>query len=89
MEEIVCHRTNRIWGMILNLKLQDWNLAEQIPEYLERIRSWGYPRIRARQLSKNRQEICVAALSPPLPTGKSRRARVLSRWRSQNNDLLE
>lgn len=89
VEEIVCHRTNRIWGMILNLKLQDWNLAEQIPEYLERIRSWGYPRIRARQLSKNRQEICVAALRPPRRTGKSRRARVLSRWRSQNNDLLE
>ena len=46
VERIVCHRANRVWGLILTLKLNDWNLAEQIPSYLERVRSWGYSRVR-------------------------------------------
>jgi hypothetical protein len=33
-----------------------------LPEYIDRIRSWGYRDVRARQLQFNRQEICVAAL---------------------------
>jgi hypothetical protein len=36
-------------------------MAEQIPEYLFRIRTWGYKDLHARQLQHNRQEICVAA----------------------------
>ncbi len=64
VERIVCHRANRVWGLILTLKLNDWNLAEQIPSYLERVRSWGYSRVRVRQLSHNRQEICLAGLRP-------------------------
>jgi 23S rRNA (cytidine2498-2'-O)-methyltransferase len=51
-----------IRGLLLTLKLLEWELAEQIPDYLERIRSWGYPQVRARQLAHNRQEICVLAL---------------------------
>ena len=64
VERIVCHRANRIWGLILTLKLNDWNLAAQIPSYLERVRSWGYSRVRVRQLSQNRQEVCLAGLRP-------------------------
>jgi hypothetical protein len=47
---------------LLTLKLLEWELAESIPEYLFRIRSWGYQHVHARQLQHNRQEICVAAL---------------------------
>ena len=36
-------------------------LADEIPEYLERIESWGYAHVRARQLAHNRQEMCVTA----------------------------
>ena len=68
VERIVGHRGNRIRGLILTLKLNDWNLAEQVPAYLERIRGWGYPRVRARQLSYNRQEICLAGLRPQQKT---------------------
>ena len=70
VERIVSHRGNRIRGLILTLKLNDWNLAEQVPAYLERIRGWGYPRVRARQLSHNRQEICLAGLRPQQKTGR-------------------
>ena len=36
-----------------------------VPQSLERIRSWGFNVIKARQLQHNRQEICVAALQTP------------------------
>jgi len=61
VEHIVTNRQVHVRGMLLTLKLLEWQLAEQIPEYLARIRSWGYAYVRARQLAFNRQEICVAA----------------------------
>ncbi|MBC8870605.1 MAG: SAM-dependent methyltransferase [Planctomycetes bacterium] len=62
VEHIVTNRQVNVRGMLLTLKLPDWKLAEAIPEYLDRVRSWGYGYVRARQLAYNRQEICVAAL---------------------------
>ena len=62
VEAIVTHPTINIRGMLLTLKLTDWKLAEQIPDYLQRVRSWGYTVVRARQLLHNRREICVAAM---------------------------
>jgi 23S rRNA (cytidine2498-2'-O)-methyltransferase len=62
VEAIVTHRATHFRGLILTLKLIEWEMAGQIPEYLERVRSWGFEHVRARQLSYNRQEICVAAL---------------------------
>ncbi len=80
LEAIVTHPTVNIRGLIMTLKLPDWNLAEQIPAYLERIRSWGYPDVRAKQLAHNRQEICVTALrgdakkKPPTSSPRAQRA---------------
>ncbi len=62
VEAIVTHPEVHVHGMILTLKLLDWSLAAEIPAYLERVRSWGFGRVAARQLHHNRQEICVAAL---------------------------
>ena len=53
--------SSHIRGLLLTLKLIEWDLAAEIPAYLNRIRSWGYPKVAARQLQHNRQEICVAA----------------------------
>jgi 23S rRNA (cytidine2498-2'-O)-methyltransferase len=61
VEAIVTHEEVDVRGMLLTLKLLEWSLAEEIPNYLDRIRSWGYADVRAKQLSNNRQEICVAA----------------------------
>jgi 23S rRNA (cytidine2498-2'-O)-methyltransferase len=61
VESLVTHPTVHVRGLLLTLKLLDWKLAEQIPEYLQRIRSWGYAHVRAKQLAHNRQEICVTA----------------------------
>ncbi len=65
VEEIVRHPTVNIRGMLLTLKLSDWALAQQLPEWILRIRGWGYNVVRARQLVHNRQEICLAALMKP------------------------
>ncbi|HZZ28706.1 MAG TPA: SAM-dependent methyltransferase [Pirellulales bacterium] len=61
VEAIVTHAEVKIQGLLLTLKLSDWKLAEQLPEFLDRIRHWGYGQVRARQLHHNRQEVCVGA----------------------------
>lgn len=65
VESLVTHPEIHVRGMLLTLKLGTWKLADQIPDYLQRIREWGYNVVRARQLLYNRQEICVAALQKP------------------------
>lgn len=65
VEDIVMNKQVSIRGLILTLKLVEWDLAWNIPDYLDRIRSWGFNVIKARQLQHNRQEICVAALQTP------------------------
>jgi len=65
VEPIVMHREVNIRGMLLTLKLFDWQLAEELPEHIERVRRWGYNLIRVRQLQHNRQEVCLAALQKP------------------------
>lgn len=62
IEPIVTSDETHIRGLVLTLKLADWELAQQIPAYLDRVRSWGYKYVRARQLAFNRQEICVCAI---------------------------
>ncbi len=64
VEAIVAHDEVHIQGLLLTLKLVEWSLANELPSYLERIRSWGFPQVTARQLQHGRQEVCVAAVAP-------------------------
>lgn len=70
--DIVTHAEVNVRGMLLTLKLFEWKLADDLPEYLDRIRRWGFNWVEARQLQHNRQEVTVAALKKSLP-GKSPR----------------
>jgi len=65
VEAIVAHPEVHVRGLLLTLKLPQWKLAERVPEYLDRVRSWGYNVVRARQLVHDRREICLAALQKP------------------------
>jgi 23S rRNA (cytidine2498-2'-O)-methyltransferase len=65
VESIVTHPEVNVRGMILTLKLIEWELAGELPKCLGRIRSWGFNLVRARQLVHNRQEVCVVALQKP------------------------
>ncbi|RIK79186.1 MAG: SAM-dependent methyltransferase [Planctomycetota bacterium] len=62
VEAVVTHPGVSIRGMILTLKLPDWQLAAQLPQFADRVRQWGYRDVRLRQLAFNRQEVCLAAL---------------------------
>ena len=62
VEDIVVNKAPQIRGMVLTLKLADWKLAEKLPEFVARVRSWGYRDIRTRQLAFNRREVCLVAL---------------------------
>ena len=65
LEELVGREDVAARGLLFTLKLFDWKLAEEIPSYLARVKSWGFNVVKARQLQFNRQEIMVAALKKP------------------------
>ncbi len=65
VESIVTHPEVNVRGMLLTLKLFEWRLADELPAWIDRVRSWGFNVVRARQLQHNRQEVCVAALQKP------------------------
>ena len=62
IEPIVTHPGITIRGLIITLKLAEWSLAERLPEFVERVRSWGFRDVRLRQLATGGQEVCLAAL---------------------------
>jgi 23S rRNA (cytidine2498-2'-O)-methyltransferase len=61
VEAVVAAPEVAIEGLVLTLKLSDPTHAAELPAFHKRIRGWGYPRVRARQLAFNRQEVCVVA----------------------------
>ena len=65
IEDIVTYREVHVRGLLLTLKLSEWSVAEKIPDFVERVRSWGYSEVASRQLAFNRQEICIAARRGP------------------------
>jgi 23S rRNA (cytidine2498-2'-O)-methyltransferase len=62
VESIVTHPATSIQGMLLTLKLLDWQMAGELTHYAQRVRSWGYEDVRCRQLASNHREVCLAAL---------------------------
>ena len=61
IESIVTYPTTRLEGLIMTIKLSSWEQSVHIPEHIERVRSWGFPDVIARQLAHNRREYCIAA----------------------------
>lgn len=61
VEDIVTYKTNHIAGLLLTIKLTNYELADKMDEYLARIRSWGYAHVDVRQLASNRRECCIVA----------------------------
>jgi 23S rRNA (cytidine2498-2'-O)-methyltransferase len=59
--DVVTSAAPNVEGVILTLKLAEWELADEIPKFLKRVSGWGLANVQARQLTHNRQEICVTA----------------------------
>lgn len=51
-------------GLVLTLKLTDPAFAEKLPAIADRLRRYGYSRVRMRQLAFNRQEVCAVVDRP-------------------------
>lgn len=60
IEEIVTNQNvTKVMGLVLTLKMPDWKLVEEIPGWIERVKSFGFQHVRTRQLAFNRREICL------------------------------
>ncbi|MFG0262570.1 MAG: SAM-dependent methyltransferase [Novipirellula sp. JB048] len=70
---IVCNRNSRFRGLLIMLKLGDYEAAERIDAWRRKVQSWGASDIQIRQLARNRCEVCFAVRLPV------RRAMVSSR----------
>ena len=62
VEELIQGERVNFRGLFLTLKLVDQKLTAQIPEYIQRVRSWGFGFVKTRQLAYGGQEICLVAL---------------------------
>jgi 23S rRNA (cytidine2498-2'-O)-methyltransferase len=62
VEAIVTHPNVAIRGLILTLKMADWDDAARLPSFIRRVHGWGYRDVRARQLVSGGQEVCLVAL---------------------------
>ena len=61
VEDLVTQKEVPARGLLLTLKLLDWKLIEEVDAMRERVRSWGFSDVRARQLSHHRQEFALVA----------------------------
>jgi 23S rRNA (cytidine2498-2'-O)-methyltransferase len=83
VETIVTHPDVNIEGLLLTLKLLDWDQADDAAEYVSRVQSWGFGKVHCRQLQNNRREFCLAAQrttsAEPLANLEKRAARKLAK----------
>jgi 23S rRNA (cytidine2498-2'-O)-methyltransferase len=71
VESIVQYPTSRMRALVLTIKFPKWESAENLGEYIDRVKSWGYTDIQVRQLAHNRREVCLIAkdrVKRPEPT---------------------
>jgi 23S rRNA (cytidine2498-2'-O)-methyltransferase len=62
LEEVIAKTEGSVRGLLFTLKLLRWELADKLPEWLNRIRTWGFRNVRMKQLIFNRQEIMAAVM---------------------------
>ena len=60
--KIVPRYRHQLHGMLITLKLNEWDLAERLPALLAQLRGLGFSRVEAANLPTFRQEIGVVAL---------------------------
>jgi 23S rRNA (cytidine2498-2'-O)-methyltransferase len=64
LEGVLTHGGARPEGLVLTLKLTEPSLAEKLPAIADRLRRFGFRRVRMRQLAFNRREVCAVASDP-------------------------
>jgi len=64
VEHLVTNANVRIRGLIVQLKLSDYEHGHELPKWLARVSGWGYGDVAARQLAFNRRELTLRARWP-------------------------
>jgi 23S rRNA (cytidine2498-2'-O)-methyltransferase len=64
LEGVLTEGGARPEGLVLTLKLTEPSLAEKLPAIADRLRRFGFRRVRMRQLAFNRREVCAVASNP-------------------------
>lgn len=59
---IVEYPSNEIEGVVLTIKMADWEMAKEWRELVSRLDGMGFDEVKVRQLAFSRQEFCVAGL---------------------------
>ncbi len=57
---VVCNRNSNFRGLLITLKLGDYEAADRIEAWRRKVESWGVSDIQIRQLARNRCEVCFA-----------------------------
>lgn len=63
LERLAVRMGEGFLGVLFTLKLNQWKLAGQIPQWLAQVKGLGLSRVKATQLYTNRQEIFVLGLT--------------------------
>ncbi len=63
VDRLASRMKDSLVGAILTVKFTDWRFANEIPSMIDHVRSMGFSRVKAVQLSQHRQEILIYGLS--------------------------
>jgi len=62
VEEAVGYEGVDFKGLIVTIKIAEWDMVSDIPSVIKRVKSWGFQVVKARQLALNRREYCLIAI---------------------------
>lgn len=62
VEEICSHDLVDFRGIVLTLKLTDWNKITEVPKLIKRVKAMGFQVAKSRQLAFNRKEFCLVGV---------------------------
>ncbi|MBI4820074.1 MAG: hypothetical protein HY791_27610 [Deltaproteobacteria bacterium] len=65
LERLVALTRRSLRAFVVTLKLKEWHFADELPEFVARARAQGFANVRVRQLSWNRQEVCLIGRREP------------------------
>ena len=60
VENIVTHRHSDLRGLLITLKLGEYESAPLVYRWKDKIQSWNPKQIQVRQLARNKCEVCFA-----------------------------
>ena len=63
VERLAARMSESLLGVILTIKLNEWKMADEIPNFIEQVEAMGMVRVKAAQLSYHRKEIVIFGLT--------------------------